>query len=159
MSVLADRIRELVQKEASERAFARKCGFSVQLLRKYLSGKTRPGADKCVQMAKAGGVSVDWLLGGSVNQSSQQLSRSHSEEMQTDGLNMGRITPQGDAVEQSGAQRAYGDLGELLALSIETHEWHAVGLIRRDLEALLTDIRRLYPDLVRRHPSAKDGAA
>lgn len=72
MDGLSDRIALMVGKERSERAFARKCGFSTQLLRKYLKGTTIPGADKCLAMARAGGVSTDWLLGAApVSQGSQ----------------------------------------------------------------------------------------
>ena len=44
-------------------AFAAKCGFHDQLIRKYLKG-TIPGIDKTVIMAEAANVSVEWLITG-----------------------------------------------------------------------------------------------
>ena len=51
------------------------------------------------------------------------------------------------------------DLDATLEVCAETYDWHAAGLIRRDLDALLADIRRLYPDLIRRVLSDKNGVA
>lgn len=61
-SDLAQRIA-LLMNGMSGLAFAQKCGFSDSLLRKYLAGSI-PGADKLVAIARAGGVSVDWLATG-----------------------------------------------------------------------------------------------
>lgn len=44
-------------------SFAKECGFSDSLVRKYLAG-TLPGLDKVVVMAKVAGVSVQWLATG-----------------------------------------------------------------------------------------------
>lgn len=59
---LAGRIALLVG-NASVNAFASRCGFSESLLRKYLAGSI-PGADKLVAMARAAGMSVEWLATG-----------------------------------------------------------------------------------------------
>jgi len=45
-------------------AFAKKCGVSESLLRKYLSGASVPSVEKAWAMAKTAGVSLDWLAGG-----------------------------------------------------------------------------------------------
>lgn len=47
----------------STNKFAKKCGFSESLVRKYLSGSL-PGIDKALVMAKVAGVSLDWLIAG-----------------------------------------------------------------------------------------------
>lgn len=45
-------------------AFAKKCGVSESLLRKYLSGASVPSVEKAWAMAKTAEVSLDWLAGG-----------------------------------------------------------------------------------------------
>lgn len=49
--------------ERSVLSFAKECGMSDSLVRKYLAG-TLPGLDKVVVMAKVAGVSVQWLATG-----------------------------------------------------------------------------------------------
>ncbi len=127
-------------------------------LRIWASGSSLPRLDALLSVAEAGDISIRWLLTGqgarhpfegaasSTATISEPSVRRHSRE--TD-----------EQSEAATAERLLSELVDLVELSIETHEWHAVGLIRRDLEALLTDIRRLYPELTRAHPSAKDGAA
>ncbi len=44
-------------------AFAKSCGMSDSLIRKYLSGSL-PGLDKALIMAIESGVSLEWLTGG-----------------------------------------------------------------------------------------------
>jgi len=44
-------------------SFAKECGFSDSLLRKYLVG-TIPGLDKALIISEVGGVSLDWLTTG-----------------------------------------------------------------------------------------------
>lgn len=51
--------------------FARECGFGESLLRKYLAG-AQPNTSNLVAIARAGGVTVDWLATG-------QLPRTRSE--------------------------------------------------------------------------------
>lgn len=48
----------------SVRRFGREAGVSETVLRKYLSGKSEPGRRALVAMARAGGVSVEWLVTG-----------------------------------------------------------------------------------------------
>ena len=57
------RLRECIGDEPVA-SFARRCGFSVGLIRAYLKDDTRPGMDKLVRMADAAGVTVDWLATG-----------------------------------------------------------------------------------------------
>lgn len=47
-------------------SFAKSCGMSDSLIRKYLSGSL-PGLDKALIMAKEGGVSLEWLTGGELS--------------------------------------------------------------------------------------------
>ncbi|EMQ6642021.1 helix-turn-helix transcriptional regulator [Pseudomonas aeruginosa] len=46
-------------------AFAKKCGISESLVRKYLSGDSLPSIERAWVMARAAGVSLDWLADGS----------------------------------------------------------------------------------------------
>jgi len=48
----------------STNAFAQKCGISESIFRKYLAGVSVPGADKLVDIARAGRVSLVWLATG-----------------------------------------------------------------------------------------------
>jgi len=48
----------------STNAFAKKCGISESVFRKYLAGESVPGADKLVDIAREAGVSLDWLATG-----------------------------------------------------------------------------------------------
>lgn len=47
----------------STNKFAKKCGFSESLVRKYLTGSL-PGIDKAEIMARVAGVSIGWLISG-----------------------------------------------------------------------------------------------
>ncbi|MDX1755851.1 MAG: S24 family peptidase [Marinobacter sp.] len=55
----------------STNKFAKKCGFSESLVRKYLNGSL-PGIDKALVMARVTGVSLDWLISGEGPQRSEQ---------------------------------------------------------------------------------------
>lgn len=59
---LAARIKELIGKD-SQVGFAKACGFSEGMLRKYLKG-ARPGKDNLVAMANYRNVSLQWLATG-----------------------------------------------------------------------------------------------
>jgi transcriptional regulator with XRE-family HTH domain len=48
----------------STNAFAQKCGISESIFRKYLAGVSVPGADKLVDIARAGRMSLVWLATG-----------------------------------------------------------------------------------------------
>lgn len=61
-SELKDRIRQIVGNEPVA-AFARRCGFSETLVRKYLRGSV-PSSDNLAKMADVSGVTVDWLATG-----------------------------------------------------------------------------------------------
>lgn len=66
---MADELNELARRIAevagdkSVSAFAKECGFGESLLRKYLAGSL-PNASNLVAIARAGGVTVDWLATG-----------------------------------------------------------------------------------------------
>jgi transcriptional regulator with XRE-family HTH domain len=59
---LAKRISEVLGNRRVS-GFARECGFGESLLRKYLTG-TQPSTANLVAIARAGGVTVDWLATG-----------------------------------------------------------------------------------------------
>jgi hypothetical protein len=59
---LANRISEIVGEE-SQAAFARRCGFSDALLRKYLQG-AEPSLLRAVRIAQAANVNLEWLATG-----------------------------------------------------------------------------------------------
>ena len=77
------RIREIIGDEAGA-AFARRCGFPESLLRKYLNG-SQPSVRNLVVMARAAGVSVEWLATGK---------NSAPTEMRAGAPDARRITPQ-----------------------------------------------------------------
>lgn len=58
------RLKSIVDKEPSVNAFAKKCECTEGALRSYLAGKSMPGLDKLVSIAKAGRVSLEWLAIG-----------------------------------------------------------------------------------------------
>ena len=51
----------------SARAFAIKSGISPTALRKYIDGESTPNLERLIAIAKAGGVSVQWLATGDEN--------------------------------------------------------------------------------------------
>lgn len=57
-----DRLRRAIG-DRSILSFAKECGISDSLVRKYLAGSL-PGLDKAVAMARVGGVSLSWLATG-----------------------------------------------------------------------------------------------
>jgi phage repressor protein C with HTH and peptisase S24 domain len=59
---LADRLR-LAMGSESVNAFAKRSGLGESLLRSYLAGSA-PGLDKAARIAKAAGVSLEWLATG-----------------------------------------------------------------------------------------------
>jgi len=59
----SERLKIAIKGESSY-GFAKKCGFSESLIRKYLSGASAPGLEKAVIIAEAAGVSLDWLATG-----------------------------------------------------------------------------------------------
>ena len=50
--------------ESTPYAFAKKCGISESLMRKYLAGESLPSVERAWAMAKSAGVSLDWLASG-----------------------------------------------------------------------------------------------
>jgi phage repressor protein C with HTH and peptisase S24 domain len=56
------RLKEAIG-DRSVLSFAKECGFSDSLVRKYLSGSL-PGLDKALVMARVAGVSLEWLAMG-----------------------------------------------------------------------------------------------
>ena len=74
--LVAARIRSLMASQSTA-AFARKCGLGESLLRQYLAG-SMPGADKAAQIARANGVTLDWLVLG--DDSSSIAPRNRVEE-------------------------------------------------------------------------------
>lgn len=60
--LFSERLRVAIGSESTNK-FALKCGISESLVRKYLAGSI-PGFDKATAMARAAGVSLEWLAGG-----------------------------------------------------------------------------------------------
>lgn len=52
-----------VKGELSTRAFAIKCGVSVTVMGRYLTGKTSPTLDALIKISQANEVNIDWLAG------------------------------------------------------------------------------------------------
>ena len=59
-----NRLRNIVGEGRKVSAFAKKCGFTEGVLRRYLAGESLPGLDKLVKIAMVGEVSLDWLAMG-----------------------------------------------------------------------------------------------
>ena len=55
---------KIAKGKSSANAFAQECGISESVFRKYLAGVSVPGADKLVDIARVGGVSLVWLATG-----------------------------------------------------------------------------------------------
>lgn len=55
----------------SNLSFAKKCGLSETVIRNYLSGKSYPGIDKLPAIAEAAGTTIEWLVTGEEESSSE----------------------------------------------------------------------------------------
>ncbi len=62
ISSFSERLASIIEPQ-SILSFAKKCGLSDSLLRKYLGGSL-PGLDNLIKIADAAGVSVEWLATG-----------------------------------------------------------------------------------------------
>ena len=62
-ALFATRLKQIIG-EVSVSKFARKCGVTESMLRKYLLGESVPGTDKLVRVSQVSGVSVRWLATG-----------------------------------------------------------------------------------------------
>lgn len=58
-----DRLKQAMDGDTTY-SFAKKCGISESLVRKYLSGESLPGLEKLYQLAGGGQVRVEWLTSG-----------------------------------------------------------------------------------------------
>ncbi len=94
---LADRIRICAHLVGSGDELARKAGLARRTLENYLNGR-EPQASRLLAIAKAAGVSLDWLVGGDGEMSPPQPAQSSSEMVASqpaqplDEELMGRIT-------------------------------------------------------------------
>lgn len=105
----AARLRQLIG-ASSVNAFAEKSGVGEASIRSYLRGAV-PGLDKAEALARAGGVSLDWLVG----LSQAPAARQGTAQLLDDEL-MGRVT---DAISRLYKEERIGlpsiDLGRLAA--------------------------------------------
>ena len=58
-----ERLRQAMKGE-SNNSFAKRCGMSERVIRNYLDGSTYPSIDRLAILAKASGVSLEWLVAG-----------------------------------------------------------------------------------------------
>ena len=58
------RVADILRHEKSVNAFAKKSGVTEGTLRNYLKGKTKPTRSNVEAIARAGSVSLSWLLSG-----------------------------------------------------------------------------------------------
>jgi phage repressor protein C with HTH and peptisase S24 domain len=119
---IADRLRAL-QGDQRPAEFARKCGIRESLMRKYLAGSI-PGADKLAQIARANGVTIDWLASGEEPRQRSAFSQ----------IGLAR-----DAVVQFRCRRSTvpeGKIPELMQLAFES---------QLDVEGLEREVGGLYP--------------
>jgi len=61
---LVHRLHEIANKFTSQSALARESGIKRSTLGDYLVGNTKPGVDELVALARAAGVSFEWLATG-----------------------------------------------------------------------------------------------
>lgn len=59
-----DRIKVLIGREGGFDKLAGKAGLSPRVLRKYFDGESDPSRERTIALARAGGVSVEWLATG-----------------------------------------------------------------------------------------------
>lgn len=90
---MKERIRELMDGDSTS-AFARKCGISESLLRKYLLG-AMPSADRAAAIAAVRGVTADWLITGHPPKMRGELVR-----IPQDGIDRARLQTAVAAVEE-----------------------------------------------------------
>ena len=61
--LISQRIREVIGRLGGLKKTSERTGISVTQLSDYQTGKDKPGAIMLQKLARAGGVSVDWILG------------------------------------------------------------------------------------------------
>lgn len=61
--LISQRIREVIRGLGGLKKTSERTGISVTQLSDYQTGKDKPGSFMLQKLARAGGVSVDWLLG------------------------------------------------------------------------------------------------
>nr|WP_169050414.1 helix-turn-helix transcriptional regulator [Brenneria salicis]NMN90561.1 helix-turn-helix protein [Brenneria salicis ATCC 15712 = DSM 30166]RBP64893.1 helix-turn-helix protein [Brenneria salicis ATCC 15712 = DSM 30166]RLM31606.1 hypothetical protein BHG07_04945 [Brenneria salicis ATCC 15712 = DSM 30166] len=72
MTSFADRLWESIGDE-SVLSFAKRSGVSEGVVRKYVKGETEPTVGRLVAMARAAGVSINWLATGEDSESKDDL--------------------------------------------------------------------------------------
>ena len=60
----SDRLRVIISECKSLSEFAKKSGITESLIRNYLLGKSLPGLDKLVAIAKTANIEINWLATG-----------------------------------------------------------------------------------------------
>src|SRR3569623_1479209 len=63
-STFADSIKLLIERGGSATEIARRCGFSLGVVRSWRDGNTDPSRARCVTLARTLGISLVWLVAG-----------------------------------------------------------------------------------------------
>ncbi len=110
-------------------SFARECGLSDSLVRKYLSGSL-PGLDKVLVMARTAGVSVQWLATGEEVHTGRGVVRDTP-------TNDYALIPRYDVYAKAGADPVVGDASEVQRLAFY-REWLRHEALEPDKLVLVT---------------------
>ncbi|AXY35187.1 helix-turn-helix domain-containing protein [Yersinia pseudotuberculosis] len=74
-----ERLRQAMKGE-SNNSFAKRCGMSERVIRNYLDGSTYPSIDRLAILAKASGVSLEWLVSGQLDSDKNAYSDINAEK-------------------------------------------------------------------------------
>jgi transcriptional regulator with XRE-family HTH domain len=127
-SLLPERLKELIKRAGSQSQLARESGVGQELISLYAAGKAVPSVDRAAMLARAGGVSISWLVGESNGDSGR---------------------PAGDYVSLAVVERALRDAEEILVdVGIEPGEMSAQGRVEFIVGVIRAAMRdNWYPDL------------
>jgi len=135
--LFATRLKQIIGEDSVSR-FAKKCGVTESMLRKYLLGDSVPGTDKLVRITQVAGVSLRWLATG--------------EGTRSDAAGWDRVTPAQLAIvlEFERYARRRADTGSRRAISAFAREYNAgeleIGKIG-DIDQITDDELILWRDL------------
>lgn len=121
-------------------------------LKSWGEGDASPRLDNLIRLANDTNSSFLWLMTGRGRQTPFEAPRAIHSGNES-------MLAQRETSEFEELERLLGDVRALAEVCQESHEIHAVAHIRRDLDALIREIQRLYPNVVQRAPSDRNGDA
>lgn len=124
----------------------------------YATGTNTPRLDNLIRIAMSANVSLSWLLTGQGQERPFEGTAKEAPKPAPPTLPTAPSKAQ-PMDEISEIRDLLKDVSTLSEVCHERHEVHAVAHIRRDLDALIREIHRLYPDILRPFPSENSGVA